>query len=181
MSRKLEVLNNDFCPIIKGVLVTVLEKGHELRPFYTIRTPAEQSKLWRQSRTTEEIRRVADRLVHEGADGMARILLLVGPQSGRWATNALPGQSWHQWGEAIDCMVISEFGRAVWSSGHPGYQVYAEEAKKQALVAGFFWKKRDAVHVQYRSESVRASYTWKEINETMLTRFGRNGDEEPEL
>jgi hypothetical protein len=39
-----------------------------------------------------------------------------GPSDGPWATNALPGQSWHQYGEAVDCFLVDAQGHAVWES-----------------------------------------------------------------
>jgi len=147
------------------------EDSYEFRPFYTERDVFEQAKLWRQSRSSVEVRKAADRLVHEGAEFLAKVLINAGPQHGRWATNALPGQSWHNWGEALDCFLMSPEQRAIWASKHPGYQRYAEVAKELGLVAGHFWRRKDSVHVQYRVDGVRASRTWPEIDEAMKERY----------
>jgi len=171
MSRDLNLLNPEFKEQVDLMLRNLIEEGFELRPFFTRRTPKEQARFWRQSRSTIEIRKAADRLTQEGALWIAKTLLGVGPQHGRWATNALPGQSWHQWGEAIDCFVVSDLGKAVWSTKHEGYEAYAKEAKRLGLTAGYFWMRKDAVHVQFRSEPVRATHTWIEIDREMREKF----------
>ena len=171
MSRDTSDLIPEFRPKVQELLKNVLDRGFELRPFYTVRDPREQARLWRQSRSREEIDRTIDKIAREGAPWVSSLVEEVGPQYGRWATNALPGQSWHQWGEAIDCFVRAENGRAVWSARHPGYQAYAEEAESLGLTAGYYWTRRDAVHVQLRREGVRSYYTWPEIDEQMKEWF----------
>lgn len=161
-------------PEFKDKVVVLLEacqqRGYELVPFYTLRGPVGQAKLWRQSRSTLEIQRAVKNLRRD-APTLVRVIEGVGPQYGRWATNALPGQSWHQWGEAIDCFVLNTMGQAVWSSQHSGYRVYAEEAKRIGLTPGHFWKNKDSVHVQLRERGVREERTWLQIEEAMVGRF----------
>jgi len=172
MSRDLDDLIPEFKEHIVTIIAEVKERGYEIRPFFTRRSIEEQARLWRQSRSSVEIRKAADRLVHEAAEYLAKVLLNVGPQHGRWATNALPGQSWHQWGKAVDCFAINEQGKAVWAAGYQAYEIYAEVARGRGLTAGFYWKRRDAVHVQYNSEGVRANYTWPEIDDEMRKQYG---------
>ena len=67
---------------------------------------------------------------------------LVGPQKGDPVTNAIPGLSWHQWGEAVDCFWVVN-NKAVWDletvvNGLNRFMVYANEAKKLGLDAGLF-------------------------------------------
>ena len=47
------------------------------------------------------------------ANFLASVLDGVGPQHGPHVTNALPGLSWHQWGEAVDCFWTEWLGRVV--------------------------------------------------------------------
>lgn len=172
MSRDLSLLNPTFNTQVETMLARCLEKGYELRPFFTLRDVREQAKLWRQSRPRDEIQRAITKLRSESAPYIAQILEAVGPQFGRWATNSLPGQSWHQWGLAVDCFVVDENKRAIWSSKHPGYQCYADEARAQGLTAGYYWTRQDAVHVQGPSQGVRSKYTWAQIDQTMRDKFG---------
>jgi len=142
-----------------------------IHPFYCLRDPWTQARLWRQSRSTREIDIAILKLRSEEANFLADVLESVGPSHGRWATNALPGQSWHQWGLAIDCFVINNFGRSVWSTKHLGYTTYAEVAQSLGLVPGLYWKYQDAVHVQSGNGTVRAIYKWVEIDARMKERF----------
>lgn len=175
MSRDLNDLVPSFQPQIERLLGDLLREGFQLRPFFTLRHPREQARLWRQSRTIQEIHTAAAMLSREGAEWLRELLLGVGPQSGKWATNALPGQSWHQWGEAVDCYVL-EHGRAVWRRSHPGYERYAILAKERGLTAGFFWRSQDAVHIQRQAGKVRSLHSWAEIDQLMRERFSGVAD-----
>lgn len=86
-----------------------------MRPNAGLRDPFEQAKLWRQSRSIEEILAAIDELRSVGAPFLAHCLESVGPQHGDPVTNAPPGYSWHQWGEAVDCFWLLG-GKAEWSS-----------------------------------------------------------------
>jgi len=169
--RDLSLLDDEFRHSIVLVLSRCKRNEFIMRPFSTLRSPWKQARLWRQSRTTEEIETAIQKLRREGAPFLAMVLQDVGPQFGRWATNALPGQSWHQWGLAVDCFLQSLQGRAVWAGNHDGYKCYAKAAKDQGLTAGYYWKRRDSVHVQAYAETVRALYTWSEIDAAMALRF----------
>tara|TARA_R110000803_G_scaffold28011_13_gene65168 strand:- start:468 stop:1010 length:543 start_codon:yes stop_codon:yes gene_type:complete len=171
MSRSLDDLIPSFLSPVQDALSRCESEGHELRVFYTRRDVWEQARLWRQSRTGGEIRSAIRKLEQSGAGWLAEVVHDVGPQYGRWATNALPGLSWHQHGEAVDAFV-SVRGRAVWASGHPGYRAWAEAAKAAGLVSGYFWDKRDAVHVQARRDRVRNLYSWQELDQLMQAEFG---------
>jgi len=82
-------------------------------PLFTIRTPEQQARRWRQSRTSEEIGEKVNWLRAQGAPYLASVIEDVGPQFGPKVTNAIPGLCWHQWGEAIDCFWNIE-DRAEW-------------------------------------------------------------------
>ena len=172
MSRSLSLLDNAFKQKVQIVLGKVNSEAtdYELRVFYTLRTPQEQARLWRQSRSIEQVREAVRMLKRSGANYLADVMVAVGPQNGRWATNALPGHSWHQWGLAVDCFVAAG-GRAVWSANHIGYRRYAEIARDQGLEAGGFWPRKDAVHVQMNSERVSYRYDWAEVDRQMKARF----------
>ncbi len=165
--RDLALLKEEFREPLVVALRESRKLGYTLRPFFTRRNPWMQACFWRQSRPTVEIQRAVRMLENQGAPFLADVLHEVGPQHGRWATNALPGQSFHQWLEACDCFVL-ESGRAIWSRRHPGYQVYAEESQRVGLEAGHFWRRPDSVHVQLRRDSVRDMFTWSEINDFMV-------------
>lgn len=165
-SRDIGSLTLEMRDKVNSLLEACLSKGVEMRFFSAYRSIETQAKLWRQSRSKVEIERAIANL-RNSAPMIAETIWSVGPQYGRWATNSLPGQSWHNWGEAVDCFVVSSMGQAVWSSQHAGYGLYAAEATALGLTAGHHWKSRDSVHVQLKPKSVRELYTWTAIEEEM--------------
>ncbi len=178
MSRDLNHLGPEFRAKAGDLLQACQDSGYTMRPFFTLRTPFEQAKLWRQSRSSHEIDQAAKELRSGGAAFLAHCLQSVGPQNGRWVTNALPGFSWHQWGEALDCYWLLD-GIAEWSTrkkvnAKNGYANYAELAQAAGLTAGGFWTSlKDWPHVQLRSQaSPRGVYSLAEINSEMERRFG---------
>jgi peptidoglycan LD-endopeptidase CwlK len=153
-------------------------QGIEMRPYNGLRTPLEQAKLWRQSRTSLQIRRKIEELRDQGALYLSSVIQEAGPQHGPEVTRAIPGFSWHQWGEAVDCFWAVD-GDAEWSTtrkinGLNGYKVYAEEAKKIGLTPGGLWTSfKDWPHVQLRAESNPGQVlSQQDINDEMERRFG---------
>lgn len=172
--RDISRLSGPFRERAELVLEELREK-HKLRmvPFYTARTPWEQARLWRQSRASGQINQTIEQLWNAEAGYLADVIDSVGPQYGRHVTNAIPGKSWHQWGEAIDCFLDKD-GEAVWDYAHPGYQIYADTASRQGLVAGHFWNFRDSVHLQWRQGPPHHHYTIKTINEIVKSKWGKH-------
>lgn len=172
MTDLLDSLIPEFRDKVVSLLANCRKEGFVMQPFYTRRSVEEQAKLWRQSRSTTEISKALSFLEKQGALYLSGVIKGVGPQTGRWATNALPGESWHQYGEAVDCFILdTDTGKAIWSSKHEGYRVYAEEAKKLGLIPGYFWQSQDSVHVQFRQEKVTKTWTWREIDQKMREQF----------
>ena len=163
---------------LEGLLEDCQAQGVEMRPYFGIRTPFEQAVLWRQSRTGEQVARKIAELKEQGASFLAHCLESVGPRNGPPVTNALPGLSWHQWGEAVDCAWVVA-GKTEWSTqkqvgGANGYRVYAEQAKALGLEPGGFWKSlKDWPHVQLRQAgSPLKVMGLAEIDGEMERRFG---------
>lgn len=169
MERDPNLLKEEFRVPLQNAVQAVSRRGHVLRSFGTRRHPAEQARLWRQSRTTREVLAMVYHLRAAGAPYLAAVLDGVGPQHGRWATNALPGQSWHQWLEACDLFVL-ESGRAEWRGEHPGYLALREEARARGLYVPL--PRRDPYHVQLRMGSPRDYYQWFRIDELMKEWYG---------
>jgi len=168
----LQTLNEDFLKKLMEAFEIIKGKGFELRPFYCRRDPWEQAKLWRQSRTKDTIERTIGMLKRSNAEYLAQILEEVGPQSGRWATNAIPGASHHQYGNAIDCFVLDPHsGKAIWNPNNPGYQVYAEAATSVGLESGYFWSKKDMVHCQLNKDRMTDLCSWREINNLISVEY----------
>jgi peptidoglycan L-alanyl-D-glutamate endopeptidase CwlK len=178
MAVDLNQLVDGFRDTVENLIANCGRRGVEMRPNAGLRTPFDQARLWRQSRTTEEILEKIDDLRTAGADFLAFCLESVGPQHGAPVTNAPPGFSWHQWGEALDCFWVVD-GRAEWSTvkkvnGLNGYHVYAEEAEELELTAGGHWTTlKDWPHVQMRAASSPGKImSINQIDEGMRARFG---------
>jgi peptidoglycan L-alanyl-D-glutamate endopeptidase CwlK len=173
---------NVLVPGFRGPVVTTLkqcaDRGVEMRPNATVRAPLEQAKLWRQSRSINEIQAKIDELNAADAPFLASCLQQAGPQHGDPVTNSIPGLSWHQWAEALDCFWVVD-GKAEWSTtkkvnGLNGYHVYAEEAVALGLTAGGLFKSiKDWPHVQLQAAgSPLKVHTLVEIDREMRKRFG---------
>ncbi|GAA7771321.1 hypothetical protein RN01_07430 [Cupriavidus sp. SHE] len=169
-------------PILKGKALSLIEKcmqrGAQMRPNAGLRDPFEQGRLWRQSRSIEVVNQKITLLRKSGADFLAHCIERDGPQYGKPVTNAIPGFSWHQWGQALDFFWVVQ-GKAVWDTeiqinGVNGYQALAEEATKLGLTAGGYWTSlKDWPHIQLpHDDSPADGYTLKEIDAEMKKRFG---------
>jgi peptidoglycan LD-endopeptidase CwlK len=175
-SRDLSLLDPQFAELGRTLLARCRERGHTLVPFFTLRGPGIQAKLWCQSRTPAQILARQHTMRQDGAPFLASLLLPEYGNRGRHVTNALPGQSWHQWAEALDCFVQNERNEAIWNGTHAGYKVYAEEAMKLGLEPGAYWKTlKDPVHVQWRKAASPAAtgLTWPQIDKAMQDKFRR--------
>lgn len=184
-SRDLDALSEDFQPLVKEVIQRCAARKVVMIPFYTLRGPGVQARLFCQSRTLKEVASEARRMQINGAPWLASLMkpeyALDHPQrdpsiDAAQKTNALPGASWHQWGKAIDCYVEAANKEAIWDSNHFGYEVYAEEAKRMGLEAGACWTMRDAVHVQATKSfsPISDGKLWPQIEATMTKTWRTN-------
>lgn len=153
------------------VLKQLEEVSQKVEVFATLVDPWEQAKMWMKSRSEREIELAIRKLEDENALWLVELMKNLHRPYGRWETNDLPGVAWHQWGEAASIRVLSDSGRVVWSPKSPGYKVLAEAARRVGLTSGFYWRHRDVVHIQLRSDAVRAYYTWSEIDQLMKEKF----------
>lgn len=179
MSDKLKTLEPEFRRQVEALLGRCVAIGITMVPYFTLRTPHDQARLWRQSRPRPIIDSKIAELHAVGAPFLAGVLESVGSQNGPHVTNALPGTSWHQWGEAVDCYWQVN-GDAEWSTtrkinGKNGYQEYARIAEELGLDAGGHWSSfKDWPHVQLSAKSspLQAGKTWPQIDQAMEARFG---------
>jgi hypothetical protein len=163
----------EFRDRVVDLLARCANEGLRLHPFSGLRSVTEQSELYRKGRSIGVIEESARKLRDWGASYLADSLISVGPQEGaRKVTQALPGASWHQWGEALDCCIIGKDGKLVWDGDDPRYVTYGRIAIECGLEAGVFWKFKDAVHVQLQKQPVKALYQWPDIDRLMKQKFG---------
>lgn len=180
MSSLLDKLDSGFLGKVQRLLEAVKAKGYEMRPYNGLRSPFEQARLWRQSRSLEEIQAKVEQLKKSRAPFLAHCIEQVGPQHGERVTNAAPGLSWHQWGEAVDCFWVVD-AAAEWSvrkrvQGLNGYDVYANTAKSVGLIpGGYFSSLKDWPHVQLREAgSPLSAMSLTLVNDEMERRFGNS-------
>jgi len=169
--HRLEDLQPKFRLKLLFIFKQLKERGVPYELFAALRDPQEQAELWMKSRSTKEIVRAIDKLAKQEASWLAKMIINTHRPYGRWQTNNLPGLSWHQWGEAASIRILSDSGRVIWNPNNKGYRVLADLAQMVNLTSGFFWKRRDVVHVQLRPDEVRAYYTWSEIDQLMKEKF----------
>jgi len=179
MAVDLNILTPDFRTKVLQLLAQCKNKeGIEMHPNEGLRDPFKQARYWRQSRPTSEIKAKINELHAQGATFLAHCIESVGPQHGPHVTNAIPGLSWHQYGEALDCFWLVN-GHAEWSTtklihGKNGFQVYANLASHFGLAAGGLWTSfKDWPHVQMsEASSPLDKFTILEIDAVMQERFG---------
>lgn len=172
MTNHLDGLDPGFVTTVQAVLADLGTQGFDFRPISGLRTPQEQAKLYRQSRSSDQVAQAIQHLKDSGAPWLASVLDDVGAQkNGPWATNALPGAGWHQWGEAVDCGL---FVNGAYIGDSPLYKsTFAATAVAHGLTAGANWNHPDDDHIQLRQEGAATDvYTWPQIDAEMQKRFG---------
>ena len=181
MTVDLNMLTPDFKTKVLQLLAQCKNKeGIEMHPNEGVRDPFKQAIYWRQSRSGSEIQAKINELKAQGAPFLAHCIESVGPQNGPHVTNSIPGLSWHQFGEALDCFwVVND--KAEWSTtklinGKNGFRVYAKLASITGLDAGGLWTSlKDWPHVQLsKAANPLKKFTLQQIDAKMRERFGVN-------
>lgn len=121
--------------------------------YCTVRTFSDQARLFRQSRTMAQIDKKARQLERLGLRELSDLLYDVGPQKGdlgRHVTWAGPGESWHQYGEAVD-KVPEEGGKLFWDPSDIRWKFYGSAVRESGLYwAGDWTRFREYPHCQLR-------------------------------
>lgn len=141
VKRDLKFLDPMFVRVARTVKELYEERSRgDLLIYCTLRSFEEQARLFRRSRTLTSIKRKAQRLENAGYEELAQILIDVGPQKGQLGkhiTNAGPGESWHQYGEAVDAVPMVG-GKPLWDPNGREWQIYGEAIED----AGGYWAGR---------------------------------------
>ncbi|MCR9222920.1 MAG: M15 family metallopeptidase [Hyphomonas sp.] len=175
MSRSLEDLQPEFRDQLERAIDAAKVINVHMVPYETVRDVWSQAKLWRRSRSPSKIQEMLNFLNVQGAGFLASVIEEVGPQTGEWATNAIPGLSWHQYGLATDLYWDrngDEPGGVEWLD-LAGYLDFARICKALGLTSGYFWRSRDAVHIQQPKElSPGHNMTIQQISQAMEKQYG---------
>lgn len=118
----------------------------------TLRDLESQAALYRMNRTRGEIEAKIARMRGAGFGFLADIIVRVGPQKGtpggRVVTNAGPGESWHNYGEAMDCYPLVH-GKLATEKHNDLWLIYGEAVESAGLQwAGRWTKFRELPHAQ---------------------------------
>lgn len=167
-SRRLEDLVPEVQERAREHVLRCADAGIELLIYCTLRDAHEQARLYRQSRTKEQVQAKIDQYKSRGFPALAQILKDVGPQkSGPKVTGAGPGESFHQYSLAYDCVPVLN-GKPVWSSSGEGGKLWAKVGqlgKKTGLEwAGDWTSFREFPHFQWTGG--------RTVQDLMKERFG---------
>lgn len=167
-SRRLEDLVPEVQERAREHVMRCADAGIELLIYCTLRDTHEQARLYRQSRTKEQVQAKIDQYKSRGFPALGKILKDVGPQkSGPKVTGAGPGESFHQYSMAYDCVPVLN-GKPVWSSSGEGGKIWAkvgELGKKTGLEwAGDWTSFREFPHFQWTNG--------RTVQDLMRERFG---------
>jgi peptidoglycan L-alanyl-D-glutamate endopeptidase CwlK len=123
-SRRLEDLIPEARQMAQDHILQCADAGIELLIYCTLRDTHEQARLYRQSRTKEQVQAKIDQYKAKGFPALGQILKDVGPQKlGPKVTGAGPGESFHQYSRAYDCVPVLN-GKPVWSSSGEGGKLW---------------------------------------------------------
>ena len=145
MSRLISDLNPEMQVKVNNAIALCKAKGVKLMVTATKRTLQEQAVYYRQSRTILEIKAKICTLRKKGFGFLADVLENCPPCSGKFATNAAPGESWHNYDYAIDVVpIVGEV--AQWGNDNL-WKIWTESAKE----AGLFTLDFEKPHAQFFS------------------------------
>lgn len=175
MDKDLIGLDNTFLDKVNTLLNTLKQQDVYMVPISGLRTLEEQAKNWRKGRSSYEIQKKLYDLRKSNGSYLADIIEGVGPQMDpSTVTNAIPGFSWHNWGQALDCyvchegdekrLIFQEEDPLFHSYALPRYQTYATEAIKIGLTPGYFFHMKDMPHIQLHKEEVPTLYSIQYVN-----------------
>lgn len=155
--------------LTEKVIAACAAEGLEFRPYSGARSPVEQARLWRQSRSTATINAQIAQLRASGCDFLADAIRDAGPQSGRPVTNAIPGLSWHNHRAACDLVLIRE-DELVWEDA-AAYRKFGDIVDAAGGRGG--WHFGDNDHLQlFRDEPLAHFKTMKAIDAAMRRLWG---------
>lgn len=166
MTIDFTLLDQVYAPLVHQLIIDCAAAGYNLVPYYGYRSLQDQAKLWRRSRTSDAVNSEIASLRAQGCDYLASVVDNVGPQSsGPWATNAIPGLSWHNWGQAVDFYWQMENNRVNWDGDGVGYKILGQQANLLGLKWGGEFSTPDYDHVQMNKQEIPKIYSLKYVND----------------
>lgn len=152
-SRKLEDLLEEMRGKAKTIRLACKEAGgFDLLIYCTLRSLEEQARLFRQSRSRQEIDVKMQKLRSRGFTFLAEIIENVGPCYGDHVTNAAPGESWHNYAQAFDAVPLMS-GKPAWNylKAKLHWDAYGEAVRQAGLNWAGDWQSfREYPHAQLK-------------------------------
>ena len=154
-SRDIEDLAPDVQVAANLIVGGCAREDVDIMIYCTLRPLEEQARLYRQSRSWEEIKRKIEKFRDRGLGFLADILQGVGSCSGPKRTNAAPGESWHNYAEAFDAVPMVG-GKPAWSYNDAPFEwgIYGGMVKEAGFNWSGDWKTfKEIAHAQKRHGS----------------------------
>ena len=141
MASELSLLIPEFRKKVIDVIAACKKRGVNIEVLETVISPLEQASLWKQGRTAIEAELKMLALENANAHYLSQVMRAAQAKETNKVTEALPGYSWHQWGEAVSCVWVDRINKLCWSPTKlegkmNGYKVYGEEAQNLGLTHG---------------------------------------------
>jgi hypothetical protein len=121
-SEWLAQLQPDFANQVAQLMAAIKRRGFDVKIIQGMRTFAQQDALFAQGRSA----------------------------AGDKVTKARGGQSFHNYGIAVDFCMRNPVGGSYFPDPHPVWNVIGEEAEKMGLTWGGRWKTPDRPHVEVK-------------------------------
>jgi peptidoglycan L-alanyl-D-glutamate endopeptidase CwlK len=167
-SRRIEDLVPEVQERAREHVLRCADAKIELLIYCTLRDVFEQGRLFRQGRTAEQIKEKSAQLRAQGFPQLAKVLDEAKGDKGGKVTFAGPGESFHQYAMAYDCVPMVK-GKPVWGTGGEGAALWkkvGEMGKKAGLEwAGDWTKFREFPHFQWTDGQA--------VRDLMKKRFGQ--------
>lgn len=176
MASELSLLVPEFRKKLSDALAVTLSKGLRLEPVITLLSPTDQASIWKQGRSGIDAELKVLALKNANAPFLAECLRKAVAKETNLVTDDLPGNSWHQWGEAATVVWIDTNNKVVISpewkerfNDMNAYKVLREECEKIGLTVGKCFNT-----VQLRAvQNPLDVYSLEEIDTEMRRRFSR--------
>lgn len=180
-SREMSRLISEMQAPANRVITHCRLQGVDPLIYCTYRSLPDQARLYRQGRTYPQILTKIDELKSLGFAWLASIIKEVGPQSGPVVTNAAPGESAHNYGEAFDATPLVH-GKPVWiyEGNERLFEIFGNALESEGLFWSGRWPNfREYFHGQFQPDpnpliTLSAEGYSPEIIEEILKERGEN-------
>jgi peptidoglycan L-alanyl-D-glutamate endopeptidase CwlK len=167
-SRRIEDLVPEVQERAREHVLRCADAKIELLIYCTLRDVFEQGRLFRQGRTAEQIKEKSAQLRGQGFPQLAKVLDEAKGDKGAKVTFAGPGESFHQYAMAYDCVPLVK-GKPVWGTGGEGAALW-QKVGALGTAAGLEWagewtKFREFPHFQWTDGQA--------VRDLMKKRFGQ--------